>query len=259
MGIITFNGITSESLGIKVWTFPTYETAEKNVSELVIPGRNGSDYNDAGLYKNTTRVYKVSLYDGIRDYSALSNVISEWVHSAPGYCRLEDSYEPLIYRKAICIDPIIFEGVNNQAAIATITFTCLPQRFMISSDGGSHVDDEGHTVYHYVSFSGLGSSNITNPHPFDARPIITVTRPEGSEAVLNVGNSSITMTGGASTLYIDSEKMDCYSKNGSTIVNQNAYVSIENGFPILKGNAQTRIQRVAGISSVKVVQNFWTL
>ena len=41
MGVITFNGITSSSVGVEVETFPNYVAPQKDYEVIHIPGRNG--------------------------------------------------------------------------------------------------------------------------------------------------------------------------------------------------------------------------
>lgn len=46
MGVITFNGIASDKLGIQVEHPPGYETPKKDYEIVHVPGRNGDVYID---------------------------------------------------------------------------------------------------------------------------------------------------------------------------------------------------------------------
>ena len=242
MGVITFNGITSTSLGIKVWTAPEYSTPEKDVTSVHVPGRNGDILIDNGVYKNATRTYQVSLYDTSHDYTYLSHVIANWVHSANGYARLEDSYDSTVYRMAVYAESMTFSNVLNKATVAKLTFSCKPQRFL--KTGESEV-----TV----------SSSITNNTRFTSRPKITVTKSGSGIGSFTFGGTTVTIAlGSPTTIVIDSELRDCYYISGGTIQNGNIYVSFSNGFPELKPGSNA-ITGKSSISTVKVVPNWWTI
>lgn len=242
MGTITFNGVTSTSLGIKVWTAPEYTTPEKDVTSVHIPGRSGDILIDNGVYKNTTRSYQVSLYNGTSDYAALSHVIANWVHSANGYKRLEDTYDSLYYRQAVYVEAMQFTNVHNKAAIATITFSCKPQRFLKSGETETTV-----------------SSSISNGTNFAARPKITVTKSSSAAASFTFGGTTVSIASGSpTTIVIDSMLMDCYYTSSNVIQNGNPYVSFTNGFPVLSPGTNS-ITNKSNISTVKVVPNWWTI
>lgn len=131
MGVVTFNGISSKDLGIEVETFPSYQVAERVYQSINIPGRDGDVLVDTGSFKNTTRQYKISVatYNQTSYFEKINKVV-EWLHSSSGYARLEDSYEPGIYRMAYFKDSQSIENIFDEAGRATISFTCKPQRFL---------------------------------------------------------------------------------------------------------------------------------
>ena len=101
MGVITFNNITSSSLGIEVETFPNYEVPEKEYQITHVPGRNGDLVVDTKTFQNVPRPYEVSVATRNGEtFTQKMNAIAEWLHSASGYDRLEDTYEPDYYRMA---------------------------------------------------------------------------------------------------------------------------------------------------------------
>ena len=61
MGVIIYNGISSEEFAIQVEHPPGYETPEKDYEVTHIPGRNGDIYVDKGSYKNASRSYDICL------------------------------------------------------------------------------------------------------------------------------------------------------------------------------------------------------
>lgn len=250
MGSITFNGVSSESLGIKVWTFPTYVTPEKEVTSVHIPGRNGDIVIDSGAYKNVTRSYQISLYSKalytpssptVMTYTELANKISNWLQSAEGYAVLSDTYEPDYYRMAMYVQETSIQNVLNQAGIATIDFICKPQRFLFSGDAEK-------------SFSS--SSTITNPTTFASKPTLKIL----GNGTATINGRRVTVSGMSSgvTLYVDCDIQDAYYYSGSVAQNANNKISTPDGFPFLKPGSNT-ISLGSGISSVKVVPKWWTL
>ena len=61
MGVIYYNGKSSEEFGIVVETTPNYEIPERDYEILSIPGRNGDVVIDKGNYKNVERSYNIAI------------------------------------------------------------------------------------------------------------------------------------------------------------------------------------------------------
>ena len=159
MGVITFNNVSSSSFGLEVETFPTYDIPEKEYDVVHVPGRNGDLLIDNNTFSNVSRKYKVSVATQTMPFYQKLNGISEWLHSASGYSRLEDTYEPDFYRMACYREGINVENLLNEAGRATITFDCKPQKFLKSGEAA-------------VEFTQMGV--ITNPTAFASSPIIKV-------------------------------------------------------------------------------------
>lgn len=244
MGTITFNGVTSTSKGIKVWTAPEYITPEKDVTAVHVPGRNGDILIDNGVYKNTIRTYQVSLYDRTHDYAYLAHAISDWVHNGDGYKRLEDSYDSAYYRMAVYVDSLQMSNVYNKAAVAKLSFSCKPQRFLKSGE----------------SEKTATAANLKNDTLFTARPKLIVTKSGSGTASFTLAGTTVTIASGSpTTITIDSELRDCYyTGNNNSIQNGNIYVSLTNGYPTLPpGN--NSVTGSENISLIKVVPNWWTI
>lgn len=240
MGSITYNGVSSESLGLKVWTFPSYTFPEKEVTKVHIPGRNGDIVIDNGTYKNVTKTYQLSLYDKTKSYTEMANTISNWLHSSSGYAELSDSYEPNYYRLACYVEGNDISNALNQAAVVTIEFNCKPQRFL------SGVNEPTYT----------SSAVLENPTNYYARPVITVI----GNGTAYVNGYKMTISGSSTSLIVDSDMQDAYyySGNPRTVHNGNNLISLQSGFPVLKPGNNT-ITIGSGITSVKVVPKWWTL
>lgn len=241
MGIITFNGVSSESLGIKVWTFPNYEVPEKEIQMIHVPGRSGDIAIDLDSYKNVERSYQVSLYDRTKSFAELGRILSNWLHSANGYAELSDTYEAGFYRLATCAEEVTFDNILNQAVTATITFNCKPQRY--STAGASAI-------------SIGASTTLSNPYNTIARPEIKVV----GNGTFTINGVTTSITGNAgTTLYIDSELQDVYYYSGTTLMNGNSRVSFANGkFPVLNATSNNTVSK-SGLSSMEVKPKWWTI
>lgn len=239
MGMITFNGVSSEELGIKVWTFPNYEVPEKEIQMIHVPGRSGDIAIDLDSYKNVERSYQVSLYDSTKSFAELGHILSEWLHSANGYAELSDTYEKGFYRLATYAEETNYNNFLNQAVTATIVFNCKPQRYSI--DGSSVI-------------SLTGTSTLSNPFNTIARPEIKVV---GNGTLTINGDTTTVSSNSGTTLYIDSELQDVYYYSSGTVSNGNGRVTFSNGsFPVLsKLNTIT----TSGFSSVEVKPKWWTI
>lgn len=130
MGIVVFNNKSSKDIGLEVETFPEYIVPEKIYDIIHVPGRNGDVVIDTGTYANVPRTYKVSI--ATRDqvsYSQKMSQVAEWLHSASGYARLEDTYDQDFYRLAYYNEQVSIENLFNEAGRANINFICKPQRY----------------------------------------------------------------------------------------------------------------------------------
>lgn len=237
MGVITFNGIASDKLGIQVEHPPGYETPKKDYEIVHVPGRNGDVYIDKGSYQNISRTYDIAVGSVGGDFTTLANKISEWLYAPIGYARLEDTYEPDYYRLASYSDTMDVKNILKQAGRVTISFDCKPQRFLKSGEQTIKLTAKG---------------TLTNPTKFDALPTITV---KGSgKGVLQIGNYTITISEINSSITIDCELQDAY--NGTA--NRNSSVTLNNGFPKLIPGSNA-ISFSGGITSVEVIPKWWTL
>lgn len=239
MGVIIFNGLSSDDFGIKVWQAPSYTMPERDYETIHVEGRNGDIVLDKGSYKNANRSYVVSF--GKRDkedFTLLANRLSEWLHSCSGYARLEDSYEPEYYRLAIYKEANEVVNAYHQAGQATIIFNCKPQRFLKDGDK-------------IIRFEKTGF--IDNPTFFESRPIINVFGNGNGE--LCVGEYTVNLNNIDGFITIDSDIMDAYKDTK----NCNSQIKLNGGnFPRLIPG-RTYITFSGGITAVEVRPKWWTI
>lgn len=160
-GKIFYGGRYSNDLGIYVEEPPSYTWPEYPYTHKVIAGKNGDFLIDPKRYENVKKVYKISAYDG-SDFYTVAKKVSSWLNrqstEKDKYFRLEDSYEPDVYRRAVYEESNELENILYRAGKAEITFSCKPQKFLLSGDRFILIDESGQT--------------ITNPTDHNALPII---------------------------------------------------------------------------------------
>lgn len=215
---------------------PEYAFPEKDCESTHVPGRNGDIVTDTGTWKNVNRTYKLGIDARQISYTEVASKLVQWLHSASGYARLEDSYEPDFYRMAIYKDAGTISNIYNKAGEIDITFECKPQRYFKSG--------EEITVFN-------SNMEYRNPTDFPSKPKIIV-RGSGS-GYISIGNQGIKVLNIVDGMVIDCELQDAYL--GNTNCNSNIQVT---EFPkLLAGN--NYISFSGGITSLEILPRWWTL
>ena len=257
MGIITFNGISSEQYGIHVETPPAYVMPEHDYEVIHVPGRNGDIIIDKGSYKNVTRTYDISFGEHDGDFTSFASGIADWLFRYPGYGRLEDSYEPDYFRNAYYSGGLEIENIYHQAGRASLEFTCEPARYLKS----------GTTSYTFTS-----DGTLTNPTEQSSLPTITIYMVSSSGSVTSplrvlVNGTLIVVTAtSARTFTINSSDQTIYRNgyiNNSDVVfyDEEETASKQTlDFPKLSRGVNT-ISFIGDVGSNRVTirPNWWTL
>lgn len=232
----TYNGVSSETLGLYVGGQQTFGSPQRDVTKVSIPGRNGDLVRDNGRFLNAEIAYNVV---AMSDFKNKAKRVRNWLMSAKGYQRLEDTYQPDHFRLARVSGAVDFEtGAYNLHGKTQVVFDCMPQLWLKSGETAQ-------------TFSASGT--INNPTAFDAKPLIRV---NGSgDCSVTIGNQIITISDVNGHVDIDCETMNCY--NG--IENCNSKVTLgSQGFPVLPpGN--TGVDFAGGTTSVEITPRWWEL
>lgn len=237
MGIIKYNGISTDEVGIVVETPPNYEIPERNYEIIPVPGRNGDIIIDLNSYKNVVREYDIAIGEEDGDFSVLSSKIANWLYSGHGYLRLEDSYLPEYYMMAAVIAPNNIINILQQAGRATVQFNRKPQRFLKSGDRPIIVTKQ---------------TTLFNPTQFNSKPLIIVNG-TGS-GVVNIGGYSVKIDNLEDEITIDCELEESYKGTN----NQNKKVTLSNGYPLLV--PRDNIVNFSGeITKVTIIPRWWTI
>lgn len=208
----------------------TYAGAQRDVSFISVPGRDGDLIVDNKRFKNVDIYYKVAALEGIYDIPEIAHRVKGWLCSEPGYFELIDSYNPDYYRLAAYADTFNLEQELKCWGTSTIKFNCKPYRYRL--DGKQPIELSA-------------ASTIQNPEAFASKPYIKI---NGN------GNISLSING---ELYafrdvdgyieVDSETMNAYK--GTTSQNSKMYTST---FPELKKGTNS-ILWIGTVSSVEII------
>ena len=236
MGIVIFNGISSQDLHIQVQTEPDYDFPEKDYEVTHVPGRNGDIVIDQGSWQNVSRKYNLAM-DAVKiSYTEVASKLVQWLHSASGYARLEDSYEPDFYRMAMYKDSGSISNIYNKAGQIEVEFTCKPQRYFKSGE---------------VADIFTTSTEYRNPTDFPAKPLIKI-HGSGSGTV-GIGTYTVTINDILDGMIVDSEQQDTYKDQ----TNCNSRVSISEYPKLVSGN--NAISFSGGVTSIEIIPRWWTL
>ena len=236
MGIVVFNGISSQDLHIQVQTEPSYDFPEKDYEVTHVPGRNGDIVIDQGSWQNVSRKYNLAMDAGKISYTEVASKLVQWLHSASGYARLEDSYEPDFYRMAMYKDSGSISNIFNKAGQIDVEFTCKPQRYFKSGEAAD--------IF-------VASSEYRNPTDFPAKPLVKI-HGSGSGTV-KIGAYTVTINDILDGMVVDSEQQDTYKDQ----TNCNSKVSITEYPKLIAGNNTISIS--GGVTSIEIIPRWWTL
>lgn len=234
--MISWAGKTSDTLGVVVEHYPVRVVPERALTETEIAGRNGALIQYDGNWNNYTQEYEVYISAEKTGLVRAARAVAEWLSAPVGYQRLEDSYEPDVYRMAYYAGGQDIESILNRFGRATISFNCKPQRYLKSGEATKTL---------------TGSGTLTNITQFDALPIITV---YGSGVgTVTVNDTTVSISEIDSYIVLDCELMDAYKGT----VNKNPYISAAD-FPVLKAGVNN-ISFTGGVTSLDIVPRWWMI
>lgn len=245
-GLIVYGGESSTGYGMVVGTAPAYEKPVKRTEVFNVPGRNGSVIFQNGSYDDVTRTYHVWIGEdetpdsgGIVHGTLAERVsaITAWLFSQTGYTRLEDNFEPNVFRLAY------YSGANNisneltQYGETDLTFTCRPERFYKDAE---------------TPIAVANGDNLTNPTKFASKPLIKIE----AAGTVDVTINGVTVTAVVTDyIYIDCERMNAYR-----LASENKNDKISGAFPVIVPGVNAVAITVTGtLTGVKVTPRYFTI
>ena len=233
--MIFWAGKSSDDVNVVVEHYPVQIRPGKKLEIQSIPGRNGDLVFSERAYSNYIQPYDIYISAEQPRLPAVTRRVAEWLYSPEGHQRLEDCYEPDVFRMAYYSGPAEIENILNRFGRATLQFSCKPQRFLKS--GEQTVTVESGTVLH-------------NSTAFVALPLIRIT---GSGAGrLQVGEYVVEIKSLSGGITLDCELQDAY--NGT--VNLNNTISAPEFPQLIGGDNEISF---TGNWNVEIIPRWWTL
>ena len=234
-GLIVYGGETSSDYGIVVGEVPSFDKPTRRSNVFNVQGRNGSIIFQDGSFDDVTRSYKVWVAEDNNNLADKVNAVSAWLYSKTGYQRLEDSFEPDVFRLAY------YNGSGNVSnelmtvGETTLSFVCRPERFLKT---GEEV------------VSVTNGDSINNPTRFEAKPLIHI---EGSGTVsVKIGGKTITAS---ITDYIN---IDCDRLNAYRLPSENKNADVTGTFPTIPEGVNT-ITLTGSITKCEITPRYYTI
>lgn len=236
-GLIVFGGEASSDYGMVVAHAPSFERPARKQTIYNVPGRSGSILFQEDAWEDITRNYQVWLaYDANTPLVDKVDALMAWLNSKTGYTRLEDNFEPDVYRLAYYSGGNTFTNDLTMKGEATLTFTCNPKRFLKSGETAETVTN---------------GSAMVNPTKFKAKPLIHI---EGSGNItIGTGGNTLTITGLTDYINIDCERMTSYrlpSENKNSLVS-GSFISLAPG--------SSTIAITGNTTKVTIKPNYFTI
>lgn len=159
--VIEFGGVSSNDYDVVIEGPGEYTAPKRAYESIEIPGRNGSFILDKGHFENVDGKFKavikaetqIEFQKKVRDFK--NAIVSQ-----RGYQRLTELYHPDSYRMAAYKGGFDEEPeFIGKAAIFTLVFDCMPQRYLMSGESAIDVTN---------------GETILNPTLFEAKPLIEV-------------------------------------------------------------------------------------
>ncbi len=226
--LFVFNGKSTKDFGMHIATVNHYAGAERDTEEVEIAGRNGTLTFDRGRFKNVPITYQMFTLD-------INNIdgFKSWLKSNIGYHRLEDTFEPMYYRRAKYTDALDIRATDQKNAAVDISFNCDARRFLKEGDNAIMM---------------LNNGSLFNPTYYEALPII---RAYGTGS-FSINDVTVTITSANEYTDIDCEIMNAYK--GNVNCNNNIVIS---SFPVLKSGVNNIT--MTGITRLEITPKWWTV
>lgn len=248
---LNFNGVDLRNYGLYVSGDKTFDSPQKEITKVSIPGRSGDLIRFNGRYQNVTLEYSSIL---IEDFDTNVEALREILMTPMDYVRLEDGYHPDEYRMAFFQGPLNFDVLYLEAGSTTLQFDCKPQRWLksgevpidnlIGSLGRLIANETGYPAYPLFAMNGYGNPiNITFPELGDSKTL-----------TLKVDQAD------AGEYFIDCESMNCYKYVNGVKTNVNSYLTVTDFPTLVPGPNRVKITgETANISSIYMIPRWYIL
>lgn len=225
-----YNGKSSRDFGVWISGGGTFNAPAREVSEVIIPGRNGVLTLDNGRYEAIDMVYPAFIS---KRFKERVDAFRAFLLTDTGIHRLEDTYHPDEFRLArytggFNVSPI----VRNLGGNFEVAFRCQPQRYLKAGEIAKEFT-EGGVLFNYTLYP--------------ARPLITV---YGASGTLTINGTALSLSDIDTSATIDCEAMEVPGYNDKTVL-------LNGEFPVLDPGENTIA--FTGFDKIEVTPRWWTL
>lgn len=228
-------------MGLTVERYPGLHIPRKAIVTHKIPGRSGNLSQWDGSYEDYTVRYQC--WFKFAPTGAQLRKVAAWLHGAPAEARLEDTYDPDIYRLATYEGGADVENIRNRYGRFDVVFRVDPRKFLKSGD----------SALNFTS-SGLLNNRTENT----AYPLIEVTGHVSGTVEIN-GVTLLVRFPGTDTkiLRVDTYLREAWDITDGGETSMNEWVSGPD-FPVIVPGTNT-IRVGGGVESVRVYPRWWEI
>lgn len=126
----TFDGKNSADFGLLMASDPEAIHPARRGESSQIVGRNGVFVREDGSYDTYMQTYDVMLDSQSDGVYARSRKVANWLLGSRGFCRLEDTFEPDVFKLARYAKQLSVENRLTRFGRAQIAFEVQPQRYL---------------------------------------------------------------------------------------------------------------------------------
>ena len=244
MGNFKFGEHSTKDFDLVIQAPPTYNFPDKDVSKEHIPGRNGDLIIDNNCWKNTERTYSIaSVFRPGTDFISNSERLIKWLTNYKGYHRLEDSYDPDVYRLAEFSGSGSLTNYYDRATTINVTFNCKPQRYLKNGENQINFNGPVAILENPTGYSALPEISINGIKPIDNEILLVTVKNETDNKVTSIMTlNKIISESETYDVIFNSELQTVYSIQNGDI---NSYVNLNDlEFPCLnKGKTIINIDK----------------
>lgn len=147
---LMFNGRRSVDFGVKISAEDPFGAPARITQAVTIPGRNGAFIIDECNYENKEKIYHSAAFR-TEDLSETAAALKRWLMQDGLYHRLEDNYDPEVFRMARFAGAFETEliGTGGRSMRFDLVFDCMPQAFLKSGERELFISAEsGYGLFH---------------------------------------------------------------------------------------------------------------
>ena len=201
-----FDGINSKDMGIRIERHNNFNSPQRRVESVSIPGRTGNILIDDGSYENQIFEYELILEcdskNGI-DISKKVNEINSWLHGDYTYKTLTFSNSDKTYN-AVVINKIDIKQMFKNFAKALVTFEAYEVTNSLRKRNISIIENEDVFI---------------NDTSREIKPVLKLTG--NGDCSIKINDNEVKIKDLECHIIIDCYNMDCYKELDNNIVNCN--------------------------------------